>query len=84
MPDNVILETGTFSTISPYASTAEKDQLEKPGASPHHFRPLFPFQLGGSSALEMIGRTAKEAGNLVDLFHGGGGPEVALKVALCL
>jgi hypothetical protein len=54
---------------------AEKDQMKKPGVSPRHFRPLFPFQLGGSSALEMIGRTAKEAGNLGDLFHGGGGPE---------
>ena len=36
---------------------------------------FFLFQLGGSSALKMIGRTAREAGNLVDLFHGGGDPE---------
>jgi hypothetical protein len=76
MPDNVILETGTL----PYHFTTcisrqRKDQMEKPRVSLRHFRLLFRFQLGGSSAREMIGRTAKEADNLVDFFHGGGGPE---------
>jgi len=50
-----------FYTISPYAPTAEKGQMEKPGVSSRHFRPFFPFQLGGSSALEMMWRMAKES-----------------------
>jgi hypothetical protein len=40
-----------------------------------HFRPLFPFQLGESSAPEIIGAWLKEAGNLVDLSHSANGPE---------
>ena len=49
--------------------------MEKPGVFSTPFSSTFPFQLGGNSALEMVGRTAKDAGNLVDLFHGGCGPE---------
>jgi hypothetical protein len=71
----MILETGTFSTISPYASTVEKDRMERSGVSPRHFRPLVPFQLGGSSAPEMIGAWPKETGNLIDLSYSAGGPE---------
>jgi hypothetical protein len=54
--------------------------MGQPGVSPHYFRLLFPFQLGGSSAPEIIGAWPKEAGNLVDLPHSANG----LKVALCL
>ena len=54
--------------------------MGQPGAFAHHFGPLFPFQLGGSSAPEIIGAWPKEAGNLVDLPHSANG----LKVALCL
>ena len=49
--------------------------MGQPGVSAHHFGPLFPFQLGGSSAPEIIGVWLKEAGSLVDLSHSANGPE---------
>ena len=49
--------------------------MEKARVSPRHFRPLSSFSSEAAPLGKMIGRTAKEAGNLVDLFHGGGGPE---------
>jgi hypothetical protein len=75
VPDNVILETGAFLYHFTICLHGRERSDRETWVSPHHFRALFPFQLGGCSGPEMIGRMAKEAGNLVDLFRGGGSPE---------
>jgi hypothetical protein len=71
----MILETGTFLYHFTICLHGRERSYGAIWGISMHFRPLFPFQLGGNSAPEMIGAWPKETGNLIDLSYGVGGPE---------